>query len=311
MTPADGIEAGDGAREGDAEGRAVPNEPAADRFRVATYNVRYSGLDGGALAWDARRDGVAATIRAIAPDAVALQECWLGQLDDLRERLPGYGWAGVPDAAGEHTPVGYRTDRVALEAVDAFGVAPGGERGVAAWDADLPRTVTRATLRVPGVERAVPVFSVHLDHRGSEARLEGARLVVDRLPDGPVVVAGDCNCEPGSAPYRVLAAELDDARAVAADRSGPAATYVGFGGRAAGESDAPEPRRIDHVFVRGFDVAAYRVVGSGDVGVSLDGDADVPPGDGANPSASDGADLPPSDHRPVVVDLVARRGDGS
>lgn len=265
-------------------------EPPADGVRVATYNVRYSGLDDGSLAWEARRDAVAATVRELSPDAVALQECWMGQLGDLRERLPDYGWAAAPDDVGAHTPVGYRTDRVDCDAVDAFGVAPGGERGVLAWDAAVPRTVTRATLRVPGVERAVPVFSVHLDHRGERARLEGARLVRDRLPDGPVVVAGDCNCEPGSEPYRVLAAELDDSRAVAAGRSGPEATYVGFGGRGTGEPGAPEAKRIDYVFVRGFDVAAYRVVAPDDVGVSL----------------GDDATLPPSDHLPVVVDLVPR-----
>lgn len=275
MRPA--TDAGEGDDRGD-------DERAVDRFRVVTYNVRYAGLDDGALAWDARRDAVAATVRALDPDAVALQECWLGQLDDLRERLAGYGWAAEPDAAGEHTPVGYRTDRLDLEAVEVFGVASGGERGVLAWDAAVPRTVTRATLRVPGVGEAVSVLSVHLDHRGSRARSEGARLVVDRLPAGPVVVAGDYNCEPGSEPYRVLAAELDDAAAVAAERSGPEATYVGFGGAAAGESDAPEPGRIDHVFVRGFDVAAYRVVAPDD---------------------------PPSDHLPVVVDLVPRPGDAA
>lgn len=226
---------------------------SSDPLRVGTYNVRYSGLDEGCLAWERRRDRVAATLREHRPDAVALQECWMGQLAELRERLPGYDWVAHPDDAGAHTPIGYRPDRLTLADSTAFGLAPGGQRGVLGWDAALPRTVTVATLRDDRTGRRLTLLSVHLDHRGERARLEGARLLLERLPDGPAVVAGDCNCEPGSDPYRALTAELDDARSVAARRVGPGATYAGFG-------DDADPRRIDYLFVRGYGVGEYRTV---------------------------------------------------
>jgi endonuclease/exonuclease/phosphatase family metal-dependent hydrolase len=254
---------------------------SADRLRVATYNVRYSGVDEGRLAWEHRRGPVAATVRAHRPDALALQECWMGQLEDLRGRLPGYDWVAHPDDVGAHTPIGVRADRLAVEDSGAFGLAPGGERGVLGWDAALPRTVTVASLRDRRTDRRLTLASVHLDHRGPEARLEGARLVLERLPAGPAVVAGDCNCEPGSEPYRALTAELTDARAATARRAGPAETYVGFGGAGTGESagDTPEPKRIDYLFVRGVAVDSYRTVSAGEA-------------------------VPPSDHRLVLADLV-------
>jgi len=244
---------------------------SADSLRLGTYNVRYSGLDEGALAWEQRREGVAAALREHRPDAVALQECWMGQLDDLRERLPGYDWVAHPDDVGAHTPIGYRPERLTVADTTAFGLAPGGQRGVLGWDAALPRTVTGATLLDDRTDRRLTLLSVHLDHRGERARLEGARLALERLPDGPAAVAGDCNCEPGSDPYRALTAELDDARPAAARRVGPEATYAGFG-------DDADRRRIDYLFVRGVEVAVYRTVD---------------------------ADPPPSDHRLVLADLLA------
>lgn len=255
----------------------APAEPTP--LRVCSYNIRYAGLDEGRVAWPKRRDGVAGALRLYRPDAVALQECWLEQLPDLRARLPAYEWVAHPDRNGEHTPIGYRPDR--LEHVDsgAFGLAPGGERAVPAWDADIPRQVTHARLRDRESGEPFTLFSVHLDHRGERARTEGAKLLRERLPDGRVLLAGDYNCSTADPPYRTLTAVLDDARAEATHVLGPEETYVGFDGAGFGE-DEPTARRLDYVLLRGFEVDAYAV------GPAVDDDWHYP-----------------SDHLPVVVDL--------
>jgi endonuclease/exonuclease/phosphatase family metal-dependent hydrolase len=260
-------------------------------LRVLSYNLRYAGIDEGPIAWERRRERVASVIDDADPDLLALQECWLDQLDDLRERLPAYDWIGFADQTGEHTPIGYRRERLAVVEADAFGLAPDGERGVPGWDGEYPRTVTRARFRR---KRSAPtdddhsaataeftLFSIHLDNRGERARREGARTIRDRLPSGPVVVAGDCNCLPDSEPYETFTRELTDTARAARRRSGPAETYVGFGGAAVDEEDDPTPRRLDYVFCRGVAVDAHCVL-------SHDGD----PTDR------------PSDHRPVVVDVT-------
>lgn len=253
-----------------------------DSLRIGSYNLRYAGLDEEPISWEQRRDDVAATISEEQPDAIALQECWMTQLPDLRERLPAYEWVGHPDENGEHTPIGYLPDRIAVESSDVFGLAPDGELGVTAWDADFPRVTTHATLRDRRTDRSLSLFSVHFDHRGSRAREESAKLVRDRLPDGPVVVAGDCNCRPESDPYGILSEPLTDTREVAETREGPSETFVGFGGLAVDEDGPKTAKTLDYIFVRGFDVTTYRVVDSAD-----------------DPEAR------ASDHRLVVTDLVA------
>lgn len=256
---------------------------------VATYNIRYSDLDEGGQVWEQRRDAVAATIRASGSDIIALQECWFDQLDDLATRLPTYEWVGHPDRTGEHTPIGYDPDRVTIESSGAFGLAPGGERGVIGWDALFPRTVTHGTFRDPATERQFAVFSVHFDNHGSRARTESASLIAERFPECPVIVAGDVNCGPGTDPYRILTRHLTDACATADTRTGPEATYVGFDDAAERDPGAIGDERIDYIFVRGFEVASHATL--------------LPPSNGAQPS----------DHLPVVTELSlpTRRGVGS
>ncbi|MEZ3143477.1 endonuclease/exonuclease/phosphatase family protein [Halobaculum sp. MBLA0143] len=254
-------------------------------LRVVAYNVRYAGLDEGSIAWERRRDRVADVLAGLEPDVIALQECWHGQLDDLRARTP-HEWVAFPDENGSHTPVGFDPERFERVDATAFGIAPDGELGVVAWDAAFPRVATRVTLRDRETQATFPVVSLHLDHRGSEARLEGARLVRDRLPDGPAVVAGDCNCTPDAPPYAAFTESLSDSRRAAGETVGPRATYVGFGGRAHDEDSPADRRRLDYVFTRGFETRRYAVHAGG-----ADGD-DEPAGR-------------PSDHRPVAADLAA------
>lgn len=244
--------------------------------RLLSYNVRYAGLDEGDHAWRRRRDAVAAAVDRLDPAVACLQEVWRDQLAALRERLPAYEWVAERDPAdvGEHTPIGYRPERVTPRAAGVFGIAPDPEdRTTLAWDAALPRSATWAEFAVDG--RRVRCHSIHLDDRGARARLEGAGLLLERArtADCPAVLAGDYNSEPGDPAYDRLAAHLADARDLAGEVVGPAATYTGFGGDAV--ASGADERRLDHVFcTTGLGVERFAV----------------------DPSDA-------SDHRPVVVDL--------
>lgn len=245
-------------------------------LHLCSYNVRYAGLDTGEHAWPRRRDGVAELLRVARPDVICLQEVWREQLADLRERLPDYSWIGRRVLDGEHTPIGYRPDRIALDDWSVFALSETpAALTVPGWDAAVPRITTRATLRTDGGDR-LAVFSTHLDHEDERARLEGARLLRDRAAalDPPVVVAGDLNCAATDPPVRKLTAgRLVDARALAATPlHGPSATFTDFGATAA---------QRDHVLVdRTTDVARVATL----------------PG-------RDDSGRYPSDHLPVVAAL--------
>jgi len=123
---------------------------------------------------------------------------------------------------------------------------------------------------VGGVVGDVGIVTAHLTYIGGEQRrcqIEGLLAVADeRLPDGPLVVAGDLNAPVDAWALAPLRDRLVDAFAAAG-------VAVGDGSRRSCGTAA-----IDHVFVRGLGVLSCRV-------------------------ASEAGDL--SDHWPVVVDLRA------
>ena len=253
-------------------------------FRVLTYNVRYEGTTDGPLSWEARRSAVVSELRRLDADVLALQELWLNQLPDLRERLTDYEWVAE---SGElpHTAIAYRPARFALVEGETFWLSePDAEPGAAGWDATYQRRVTRATLRDRETERPLAMYSVHLDHEGDRARREGIGVIRDRAStlgnDCEVVVAGDLNAEPGALAYeRAVAVEpgwrsLHDAARVASVVDGPGATYTGFGGE--------DDRCLDHVLVSDrLSVDRFRRC--------------VP--------SSESSRFRPSDHRPVLAEL--------
>lgn len=218
-------------------------------MRVLTYNVCYAGVEQDGKPWEDRRDAVASTIRAYEPSVVCLQETWQGQVADLQERLPGYEWVGQDHGVGWHTPIAYDPAHLTLHDWETFWLAPDPDQRAAAWDASFPRVVTRATFET------FDCYSVHLDHEGEQARLEGTQQLVERVRDRgrPAVLGGDLNCQPGAPPYERLTAELTDA--AEAGSVGPDATFNDFGPPA----ELCTGRRLDYLLTRGVDITEYGV----------------------------------------------------
>ena len=257
--------------------------------RVCTYNVRTDTVDDGEFDWDRRREAVAGTLRFHRPDVVGLQEPLPHQYDHLRSALGAYEWVGRSrreGGEGEFCPVGYRAGRFDHLDDGTFWLSSTPDRqGSVGWDGAHPRIATWVRLHDRLTDVRFLYLNTHLDHEGERAREAGAGLILDRLPELreglPAVVAGDCNATPGEPAYRVLAGEggrespLVDARETSPHPPhGPATTRTDF------ESLVPGAL-IDHVFVADCEVTGY--------GVATD-----QVGDGWYPS----------DHLPVVVDLV-------
>ncbi len=253
--------------------RAHPSAPepeptaAPDSLRrVMSFNIRLNTPRDSANAWPHRKDRVARIIRTQA-DLVGVQEALRGMLADLEEHLPGFAWFGAgrdSTGGGEYSAILYRTDRFELLDHGTFWLSETpGVRGSVGWDAALPRIVTWGRFRDRASGRAFVHFNTHFDHRGETARAESARLLrrkVDSLAGAlPVVVTGDFNAVPESAPYRLLTEEragdappLTDALTVSAHgHQGPRSTWNGF------EEIVPG-RRIDFIFVRGDAVRVLR-----------------------------------------------------
>lgn len=264
------------------------SHPADDppALRVMTFNIRYDAPNDGRNVWDNRKDMAASMIRFHQADVIGLQEALKGQIDDLQDRLPDFSWLGVGRAdgkeAGEFSPIFYRTSRLELLEHDTFWLSETPEiPGSKSWDAAIERVATWAIFLDRSTEEEVFILNTHFDHIGRQARLESARVIVDRLPalasGRPVVVMGDFNVPPKTQPYEVLTSgTLRDAMRVSEHpHHGPASTWNDF------EAVVPG-HRIDYVFVD----ERFRVLRHGILSDSWDGRF-------------------PSDHLPVLAEIVS------
>ncbi len=284
LSPLPGQEAGIGA------GGVASDLLTKPYLRVMSFNIRYNNPRDSANAWPNRKDMAASMIRFHHADLAGLQEALKGQIDDLVERLPEYGWFGVgrDDAKeeGEFSAIFYRRDRFELLEESTFWLSEEPEViGSKGWDAAITRIVTWGKLRDRSTGKVFFYFNTHFDHRGVRAREESASLLLTKTKEiagtTPVIVTGDFNSSESSEPYRILTESagresLQDARYLSVHgHHGPTGTMSSF--RVAGTPG----RKIDHIFVKN----GVRVLQHGVLSDTWDGRF-------------------PSDHLPVLAEVV-------
>ena len=242
---------------------------ATDTMRAVTFNIRLDTASDGANAWPYRKNIVGQTIRYHEPDVIGFQEVLLNQKRDLEAALPTYRFVGVARddgrTKGEFSPLAWKTARFDAVESGTFWLSPTPGTPSKGWDAALPRIATWALLQDRKTGQRVRVLNTHFDHVGEEARRESAAQIAawakrHRDAGEAVLVMGDFNATPSSAPIRILA---DPARSgLANTRSisrsppyGPTGTFTGFDIT----RNADEP--IDHIFVsEGLDVIRHATI---------------------------------------------------
>ena len=262
---------------------------ADEPVRVMTFNIRYDNPADSLDNWAYRKDRAAKAIRFYDADIVGTQEVLHNQLEDLRQRLPGYEVIGVGredgKEKGEYSALWYRTDRFTAKESGWFWLSETPEvAGSKGWDGACERIATWAKLQDKLTGQELFVLNTHLDHVGVEARREGVKLVLDKVQelggDLPVIVTGDFNADPESGVIKQVTDTADpehltDARTVAALVYGPDWTFHDFG-----RVPMDQRQRIDYVFVKnGLEVLKYGIL------AETEGDAFL------------------SDHAPVLVSV--------
>ena len=227
---------------------------------VGTFNIRVDTAADGINAWPNRVGMVVAVLERA--EIWGIQEALPHQVRELEGRLPHmealWRTRDADPSRDESCPILFDGRMWSLDP-DEHGTFWLSEDpsvpGSRSWDSSLPRICTYARLIRHGTERcAIYVFNVHLDHRGPAARSESARLLRERIAArahaDPVVVVGDFNAGPESAPLRALLAEatdrqgtpLRDAWREANPRMPEQGTFSGWSARISGP-------RIDFVLV--------------------------------------------------------------
>jgi len=200
---------------GPPEPPAIPDRPdkLTQEITAMSFNVLTNvGAHHGKPSLAKRYNGVLRTILDERPDSVGLQEAhelWRGPLkQDLGE---AYGVAcdkGRVFGFHEGTPIYYLKDKYDLLNEGVFWLSERPGRASMGWDAVCPRIAGWAVLRDKRTGFTYAHFNTHFDHKGPAARVNGARLMAERIAalGLPAVLTGDLNGGPGSPPMEYLAA---------------------------------------------------------------------------------------------------------
>jgi endonuclease/exonuclease/phosphatase family metal-dependent hydrolase len=182
-------------------------------LRVMSFNCRVSTLFDLQNTWGLRKGLLVSTIEKFNPDLLGTQECVAAQSDYLRAQLDGYDFVGVGrndgKRGGEMCGIYFRADK--FERLDSghfwlseTPTVPGSK----GWGAIFPRMVTWVKLQPRSGGTPFVWFNTHLDAFSSKARLNGAKLLCNRMASIsgglPTLVTGDFNADAGSDPYRTL-----------------------------------------------------------------------------------------------------------
>ncbi len=184
---------------------------AALDVKVMTYNVRYGTAGDGANGWNSRRPLMIDQLRRQAPDTLGLQEALRFQIDDIRKALPQYGEIGIGrdgGTNGEYSCILYDTRKLDVLESGTFWLSNTPEKRSQDWGSACVRICTWALLADKTTGKPFYHYNTHLDHQSAEARLNGIKLIADRIakrkPDAPFVLTGDFNAGEACPPLRYL-----------------------------------------------------------------------------------------------------------
>jgi len=289
--------------------KSIAKQPAT--FTVATYNLRQANredsLNGNG--WGQRAPYIAKLALFHGFDIFGTQEGFYGQLQDLKHLLPGYEYigAGRDDGKkrGEYSAIFYRAGRFQLLDSGNFWLSEDQTKPNLGWDAAYVRICSWGKFREISTGLTFVYFNLHMDHKGTKAREESAKLILKKIQemprDMPVILTGDFNVDQFSPSYRLLNTSgiLRDSHDKAAFIYEPVAgTFNAF------SPDNSPVGRIDHIFLThhfsvlkyGIPDDTYRVTGK-DTENKVQGDAEKKEKSEARC---------PSDHFPVMITVEVK-----
>ena len=225
-----------------------------------TYNIRYDSPHDGDNIWKNRKQGLVNLLKDHHLDIIGTQEGQSHQLDYIKSELSNYKMIGVDrdnNGKGEYSSIFYNSNTLNLIETKTFWLSETPESPSKGWDAAYNRVCTYGLFESKISGEKFFVFNSHFDHLGEQARTNSAVLISQKITEInhnnlPVMLLGDFNCEPNSKPIEELKKSLQDGLlASPTELQGPIGTFSGF------DINAPLDRRIDYIFVNGFEVKKY------------------------------------------------------
>ncbi len=229
---------------------------------IVSANARgFDQDDKGNTHWFVRAPLFVKTLEKAKPDVIGMQEVSKVQYRYLKRNLRGYGSEILYSDNGAFSgsnPLFYNTAKFNLIEKGSFWLSETPEKMSLGWDGACYRVCTFMVLEQKTNGSRFAIFNVHLDHIGREARVNGIKLVVERMKkyqDIPCMMMGDLNAaaEYGST-YQTATTYFKDAKYCTND-SDDGTTWHGW--------DFSDNTEIDDFFMiseTGIDVLQYRIL---------------------------------------------------
>lgn len=234
---------------------------SAGEIRIMSANVRcLNPQDLGKKSWFYRADLILKNIESEAPTVIGFQEVTKWQYAYLCDTLSGYDSVITyrdDTLYSEGCPVFYNTSLYNLKDKGSFWLSETPEVMSKGWDAACYRICSYVILEEKENGKQFVVFNTHLDHVSDTARINGIRVVLDKIAQFgglPSVIIGDLNAAEDSETYRSVTENFLDAK-YQLENPQISATYQNWGT----ELDRP---CIDYCMISktGFTVNSYKVV---------------------------------------------------
>lgn len=230
-------------------------------IRVMSCNMRcINPSDLGKKSWFYRADLIMKNIQSEYPGIIGFQECTKYQYPYLCESLPEYDSVITyrdDSKNAEGCPVFYRKDLYTLVDKGSFWLSETPDEMSKDWGSACYRICSYVILEEKESGKQFAVFNTHLDHISDKARINGIKVVLDKIEQFggmPSVLMGDFNAEEDSETYRSAVENFSDVKYLT-EKTMTSATYQNWG-------KALDNDCIDYVMVSksGFTVNEYKVV---------------------------------------------------
>ena len=232
-----------------------------DTITVMSTNVRfYNPLDFLKQSWFYRASLIIDDVNAVKPDIIGFQEATFIHYNYLTKSMPGYAseMAYRDDfILSEGCPIFYRTDKFELVDSGSFWLSETPEVMSKDWGSEHYRICVYVILEELDTGKKFAVFNTHLDHVSDEARINGIKVVLDKISefgDLPAILMGDLNAKDDSVTMKSAYESFDDAMKVA-EVSEDTPTYHNWG-------NFENAKRIDYILTSKGDatVSDYHVL---------------------------------------------------